>query len=126
MTEESAEGEGARGDVPGYVPTPEDLRLREYYRDWFHRNPGTHLDSGVADDGTWRGWWHDLVVMPSRQYEAPSGKVGRRYVNALVGDLWGVRDRRWNLECFIVFQMVALQRARHVTASRDIRRRIDK
>ena len=31
MTEKSAEGEGARGDVPGYVLTPEDLRLREVY-----------------------------------------------------------------------------------------------
>ena len=51
VTEESAEGEGARGDVPGYVPTPEDLRLREVYRDWVHGNPGTHLDGGVAEDG---------------------------------------------------------------------------
>ena len=38
----------------------------------------------------------------------------------------GVLDRRWNLERFIVFQTVALQRARHVTASRDIQRRIEK
>ena len=44
------EGEGASGDVPGYVPTPEDLRLREVYGDWVHGNPGTHIDSGVADD----------------------------------------------------------------------------
>ena len=30
------------------------------------------------------------------------------------------------MECFFVFQTVMLQRARHVTASRDIRRRIEK
>ena len=30
---EPVEGEGASGDVPGYVPTPEDLRLREVYGD---------------------------------------------------------------------------------------------
>ena len=51
VTEESAEGEGARGDEPGYAPTPEDLRLQEFYEDWVHGNPGTHLDGGVAEDG---------------------------------------------------------------------------
>ena len=115
------DGEGGSGDVPGYVPTPEDLRLQEVYRDWVHGNPGTHLDGG-----TWQGWWRDLAVMPSRRYEAPIGKVGRRYVNAFVGELRGVGDRRWNSEQFIVFQTVMLRRARHVTASREIRRRIEK
>ena len=38
----------------------------------------------------------------------------------------GVLDRRWNSDRFIVFQTVTLQRAHHVTASRDIRRRIEK
>ena len=40
--------------------------------------------------------------------------------------LQGVRDRRWNLERFIVLQMVILQQARHVTASHAIRRWIEK
>ena len=64
--------------------------------------------------------------MPSQRYKAPCGKVGRRYVNALVMELRGVRDRRWNLERFIVCQTVTLQRARHVTESWYIRRRIEK
>ena len=106
--------------MPRYVPTTEDLGLREVYGDLVHRNPGTHLDGGVAEDGLWQGWWRDLAVMPSRRYEAPSGKVGRRFVNALVGELRGIPDRRWNSERFIVFQTVTLQRARHVTASQDI------
>ena len=38
----------------------------------------------------------------------------------------GVRDQRWNLERFIVFQTLILQRARHITASHAIRRRIAK
>ena len=38
----------------------------------------------------------------------------------------GVRDRRWNLDRFIVFQTVILQRALHVIASHTIRRRIAK
>ena len=64
--------------------------------------------------------------MPSRRYEAPCGKVGRRYVNAVVRELRRVRDRQWNSERFIVFQTVTLQRACHVTASWDICRRIKK
>ena len=112
--------------MPGYVPTPEELRLREVYGDWVHGNPGMHLDGVFAEDGLWQGWWRDLAFMPPRQYEAPIGKVGRRFVNALVEELRGVRDRQWNSERFIVFKTVTLQRARHVTASQDIRRRIKK
>ena len=61
-----------------------------------------------------------------QRYEAPCGKVGRRYVNALVRELRGLRNRQWNSERFIVFQTMTLQRARHVTASWDIRQRIEK
>ena len=64
--------------------------------------------------------------MPPRRYDAPSGKVGRRFVNVWVREMRGMLERRWNDERFIVFQTVTLQRARHVTASRDIRRRIEK
>ena len=48
-TKDSAEGEGAREDVPGYAPTPEDLHIWEVYRDWVYGNPGTHLDGGLAE-----------------------------------------------------------------------------
>ena len=44
----------------------------------------------------------------------------------MVRELRGVLDRRWNSERFIVFQTVTIQRARHVTASRDIWGRIEK
>ena len=121
-----AEGEGTNGDVPGYVPTPEDLRLRGVYRDWVHGNLGTHLDGGVADELAWQAWWRDLAVMPLSRYDAPSGKVGRRFVGMLGAEMQGVRDRRWNSEWFIVFQTVIQQRARHVTASHAIRRQIEK
>ena len=52
-------------------------------------------------------------------------KVGRRYINALVRELGGVRDRRWNSEGFILVQTVMIQRARHVMVSRGICRRIE-
>ena len=112
--------------MPGYQPTPEDQHLREVYGDWVHANPGTHLDSGVKDNSAWQACWSDLAVMPSRRYGAPSGKVGQRFLGTLWVEMQGVRDRRWNLERFIFFQTVILQRARHVTASQAIRRRIEK
>ena len=37
-----------------YTPTPEDLSLREVYGDWFHSNPGTHLDSSIGDYVAWQ------------------------------------------------------------------------
>ena len=68
----------------------------------------------------------DLAVTSVQRYEALSGRVGRHFVNVLVRELRRVLDRRWNSERFIVFQTVAPQRALHVTASRDIWRRIKK
>ena len=106
-----ADREGERGDMPGYTPTPEYLRLQEVYGDWFHANSGTHLDGRIGDDKMWQGWWCDLAIIPSRHYDAPNGKVRRRFVMALVGELHGVRDILWNSERFIVFQVVILKQA---------------
>ena len=89
--------------MPGYVQTPEVLRLWEVYGDWVHGNLGTHLDGGITEDGAWQGWWRDLAVTPAQHYEAPSGKVGRRFVNVLVRELRGVLDRWCNSKRFIVF-----------------------
>ena len=105
------EGERTAGYNLGYNPTPEDLRLQEVYGDWVHSNPGTHLDGGIHDNSAWKAWWRDLVVMPSRRYDAPSGRVGRRFVGTLGAELKGVRDRLWNSEQFIFFQTVILQQA---------------
>ena len=102
------------------TPTPEDLCLRDVYGDWVQANPDTNLDGGIGKDAAWQARWHDLVVMPSRCDDAPSGKVGRRFVRTLRGELLGVRDRQLNLERFIVFQMVILQQALHVIASHAI------
>ena len=62
--EATEDGEGGGGNVPGYVPTPEDLRLWEVYGYWVHGNPGTHLDGGVANDSAWQAWWSDLAAIP--------------------------------------------------------------
>ena len=105
----TTEGEGTEGDELGYKPTPEDLRLREVYGDWVHANSGTQLDGGISDDTEWKAWWHNLAVRTSRRYEAPSGRVGRRFVRTLGKELWGVRDRLLNSERLIIFQTVILK-----------------
>ena len=64
--------------------------------------------------------------MLSQRYDAPSGKVGQHFVVALMEELRGVRDIRWNLERFIIFQTVIMQRARHITASQAIHCRKEK
>ena len=123
---ELEDGEGERGDLPGSIPTLEDLQLKEVYGDWVHAKPGTHLHGGITDDEAWKGWWRDLTDIPSWRYDTPSGKAGRHFVVALVEELRGVRDRLWNLDWFIIFQTVILKRSRHVTASYTTRRMIEK
>ena len=44
----------------------------------------------------WQEWWRELVVMPSMRYDAPIGKVGRRFVGKLGEELWGMWDKLWN------------------------------
>ena len=103
------EGTGTAGDELGYTPTPENLCCWEVYGDWVHANPGTHLDEGIRDDSMWQALWLDLAVMPSRHYNALSGRVQCRFVGTLGVELKGVRDRLWNSERFIVFQKVIMQ-----------------
>ena len=91
---EPVEREGAEGDEPEYTPTLEDLRLWEVYRYWVHANPGTHLDVRIGDNTACQVGWSDLAVMPSRRYNAPIGKVGRRFVETIWVELRGVRDRQ--------------------------------
>ena len=94
QTTQPADGEGEKGGDPGYTLTPEGLHLRDVYGDWVHANPGTHLDGRIEDDVAWQALWHDLAVMPSRRYDAPSRKVRRRFVETLGEDMRGVRDRQ--------------------------------
>ena len=53
MATPPVEGEETSGDEPGYNPTTEDLHLSEFYRDWVHASPGTHLDRGIRDESAW-------------------------------------------------------------------------
>jgi hypothetical protein len=89
-----------------------------------HQNDGTHLDGGIAEDRKWQERWNKLVCLPPQRYDVPNGGVGRQFVGLLAEELAGIKQRLWNSERFLVFQMVVLQRCRDVTKARDIRRRI--
>jgi hypothetical protein len=114
------------GDLPpGVIITDEaDRMMDKVYGDHVHQNPGTHLDGGIADDAKWQDYHRRLIVYPSQRYDAPSGKVGRRFVESITTLLDGVQTRKWNAERFLLFQMVVMQRTRDVTRLRDIRKRI--
>ena len=57
----------------------------------------------------WQAQWRYLFVMLVKGYETSGVKVSRRFVLMLNEELRGVRKRKWNADCFIVFQTVILQ-----------------
>jgi hypothetical protein len=113
-------------DLPGAIISDADLQLYEVFGDYVHQNSGQHLDGGIADDELWQNYWRRLIVYHSLTYDAPSGAVGRRFIDMLAVILEGLISRKWNAERFIVFQMVVLQRTRDVTRAADIKERITK
>ena len=116
---------GAVGGLPGYVPTGEDQRIQEVYRYWVNSNDGAHISEGIQDYKEWKTRWKTLAVISMRRYDAPSGRVGRRFIHALAAELTGFWKRLWNTERSIVFQTVILQPARNVTKSCKIQRQIN-
>ena len=117
LTEEGA-------DLPGFLPSPADLRLRDVLGDYPHRNPGKHLAGGVTDDRLWQQRWRRLVAYHPRHYGVPSGRVGRRFVQLLANEFRGVRDRKWNGERPLVFATVVLQATGRARKAHEIRRRL--
>ena len=114
-------------DLPGYVLTEADRRLNEVYGDHPHRNDGTHLDGGIADDRKWQERWRRIAQLNTSMYDLPLGarRLGRRFVKTLAEELKGVRDRKWNSERPLVFAAVVLQRGAEVKGMGNIKRRIE-
>jgi hypothetical protein len=126
--DEEKEVQDARpmGNLRGATISEVDLKLLEVNGDYIHQNYGTHLDGGIQDDGVWQEQWQKLITLPSQRYDAPSGAVGRHFVNILALELEGICHRKWNSERFNVFQMVVLQRLKEVKTALAIRQRITK
>ena len=90
------------------------------YQDLVHQNPGDHLDGGIDKDSKWQVRWGKLVCIPTQRYDAPSGKVGKRFVLILSVELDRVHGRKWNTDRVVIFQSVILQRAQGIKNSAKI------
>ena len=75
-------------------------------------------------DAKWQALWQRLVAQAGRQYDNPSGRVGRKLLTAFAAEMAGVRKRLWNSERPLVFLMVVLQRTETVPGAGAIRRRL--
>ena len=62
--------------------------------------------------------------MTTQSYDAPSRKIGKRFMRILSVELDGVRTRKWNAERVIVFQYIILQHTQGVNNFAQIRKRI--
>ena len=61
-----------------------------------------------------------LVCFPTQRSDAPSRKVGKRFVGILSVELDEVRARKWNAKRVVVFQSIILHCAQGVNNSVQI------
>ena len=67
-----------------------DYMLYGVYQDWFHQNPGDHLDREIAEYSKWKAQWkNSFVCQPNSTTHLP-GKVGKIFVGILYVELDGV------------------------------------
>jgi hypothetical protein len=90
--------------------TDVDKMMDKVYGDHVHHNDGTHLDGGISNDTSWQDYWKRIIVFPGQNYNLPKGKVGKRFIFTLASILDWMIARKWNIEVFLVFYMVVLQR----------------
>ncbi|KAI2506100.1 hypothetical protein MHU86_8331 [Fragilaria crotonensis] len=114
----------AGADLPGYFVTAADRLLDSAYGDHVHDNAGTHLHGGFSDDALWQRRWRRMAQIATTRYQAPAGRVGRRFIAILTSEFRGVRERRWNSERPLVFVATVLQTTQGVRRAKDIRSRL--
>ncbi|KAI2490762.1 hypothetical protein MHU86_23809 [Fragilaria crotonensis] len=65
-----------------------------------------------------------MAQIATTRYQAPAGRVGRRFIATLTSEFRGVRERRWNSERPLVFVATVLQTTQGVRRAKDIRSRL--
>ncbi|KAI2506075.1 hypothetical protein MHU86_8396 [Fragilaria crotonensis] len=65
-----------------------------------------------------------MAQIATTRYQAPAGRVGRRFIAILTSEFRGVRERRWNSERPLVFVATVLQTTQGVRRAKDIRSRL--
>jgi hypothetical protein len=83
------------------------------------------------------GWgyciqWHlagavrRVVSHPHPMYYLPKGGVGQWVVATLAREFRGVRKRKWNSECALIFAACVLWKSPGVIRARDVKRRVER
>ncbi len=114
----------AGADLPDYFVTAADRLLDAAFGDHVHDNDGTHLQGGFSDDALWQRRWRRRAQIATTRYQAPAGRVGRRFLAILTSEFRGVRERLWNSERPLVFVATVLQTTPGVRRAKDIRSRL--
>ena len=110
----------------GYIPTIEDLFLREVYGDWVHTNDGGNLSGGIVDGAIWQDRWRDLSMIPAQCHDAPGGEMGRRFMRMMGTELRVIHKWKGNAEHFFVFHTVIMQQVNHMSSAQVIQCQIAK
>ena len=111
-------------NLPGHTLTACEQKLCLVYGDHIHRNNGTHLTGGIADNALWQTICHRISNLIPMLYDAPNVKAGRRFVTLLTEELRGSRERCWNSKIPMVFKGTVLAKIPGVKNSKDIRARL--
>ena len=61
--------------------TGADRKLMGIYEDTIHRNDGTHLDGGIADDAKFQRLHCRLASVRQDLYEFPDGRWANRFLD---------------------------------------------
>ncbi len=118
------EEELRQGDIRLQTLTAADRMLIQVYGDTIHANDGTHLDGGVgvANDRAWQRRYLKVIAGPHQFYRLPRGKVGNRFLDILLSEWKGCRERKWNSERPLCFPACILRKLQGVKKSaREIR-----
>ncbi len=59
-------------------------------------------------------------------YYPPKGGIGHRVVVMLAREFRGVRERKWNLECALIFAACVLRKSPGIIRTRDINHRVER
>ena len=116
----------APSDISGADISAANKKLDTVYGDHIHDNSGSHLHGGIgrAEDLIWQGYHRRLLSHNQSLYDTPRGKLGKEITNEFSNLLDDVMKRKCNMEKFLVFPMVVLQRRHGVSKRADVQRRL--
>ena len=113
-------------DLPFATTSAVNLKLDTVYGNHVHANSGSHLHGGIGarEDTLWQARHKSLLPFNAQFYDTLKGKAGKEYTNKIANILESVMKRECNSEQLMVFIVVVMQKAKGVTGSADIQKRI--